>query len=122
LNDYNKLISLKHSYPSLHNSKYVIVIYKDFEKWSKSYKKWSNKVAKKETWENYLEKSHKIDSEKCLIISHDELFYDYENTIKKISKKFNLKLKDIPIIQPTGYFNKGGAESTPIDNVKYIHE
>ena len=42
LKKYGKRISLKHSLPTHNHSKYVIVIYKDFEKWSKSYKRYSN--------------------------------------------------------------------------------
>jgi len=122
LNKHNKLIALKHSYPSLDNSDYVIVIYKDFEKWSKSYKKWSKREVKKEIWENYLNITNKIDNKRCLIISHDELVYNYEEIIKKISKKFNLTLKDKSIVKPDGYFNKGGSKSKPDKNRIYNHE
>jgi hypothetical protein len=122
LNKYDRLIALKHSYPSLDNSNYVIVIYKDFEKWSKSYKKWSKKLPKKEIWEKYLKKSNEIDVKRCLLISHDELFSNYKEILIKISRKFNLQLKNKPIIKPEGYFNKEGAKSQPIKNKKYKHE
>jgi len=122
LNKHNKHVALKHSLPTLKYSDYIIVIYKNFERWSKSYKKWSRESPKKKIWENYLESAHKLDSERCLIILHEELFINYEDTIKKISKKFNLALKDKPIIKPDGYFNRGGAESKPDKNKKYKHE
>jgi len=122
LNRYNHIIALKHSFPTLDHSDYIIVIYKDFEKWSKSYKKWSKQEPKKEIWENYLNTANKIDNKRCLIISHEELVYNYEEIIKKISKKFNLSLKDKLIIKPDGYFNRGGSESKPDKNKKYKHE
>ena len=42
--------------------------------------------------------------------------------IREISKKFNLELKDKPIVQPHGYFNRGGANSKPEKDKEYKHE
>lgn len=52
LNIFGNNAAVKHSLPKLKYSDHIVVIYKDFEKWSKSYKKWSNREPKKEIWEN----------------------------------------------------------------------
>lgn len=122
LNIYNKKVATKHSYPSFEFSDKIIVIYKDYDKWNKSYRKWSNNNGSMEIWKNYLNKSKELNSDNCIIISHDELYNNYKNNIILFSKKFNLVLKDKPIIKPDGYFNKGGAESKPNKNKKYKHE
>ena len=122
LNIFGNKAAVKHSLPKLKYSDHIVVIYKDFERWSKSYKKWSKREPKKEIWEKYLKKSSEIDVKRCLIISHDELVSNYKETLIKISRKFNLPLKNKPIIKPEGYFNRGGAKSQPIKNKIYNHE
>ena len=44
---YGENIAAKHSYPSFEFSDKVVVIYKEFHKWEKSYKKWAKNSPKK---------------------------------------------------------------------------
>lgn len=119
---YGKYIAAKHSYPSFEFSDKVVVIYKEFHKWEKSYKKWSKQTPEKQVWENYIKKSESLDTDKCIIITHKELNNDYQNTLNKISNKFGFKLKDIEITKPINYMDRGGAESEPLKNKIYHYE
>lgn len=121
--NYTKPTALKHCHPNLKHSDFVIVIYKEYDKWVKSYKKWSGKKAEKSVWETYLKKANEIDEKFCMIISHDTLYNKYENTLNDVSNKFNLKMiKDKKILKPTGIMNRGGANASPIKNITYKYE
>lgn len=122
ITQYKKNVAVKHSFPSFEYSDKIIVIYKDFEKWSKSYEKYTGKLPSKIVWENYMNKSKKLDSDNTLIISHSELYSHYEDNLHFIEKKFSLRLKDIEIVKPKNYMNKLGANSKPIPNEIYNHE
>lgn len=122
LNIYNKNVAIKHCYPSFKFSDKVIVIYKDYEKWNKSYRNWSHKNGIIEVWENYLKKSKELDSDNCIIISHDELYCNYKNSINLFSKKFNLELNEKEILLPKNRFNKGGSRAKPNSKQIYKHE
>ena len=125
INIYGAYVAAKHSYPSFEFSDNIIVIYKDLNKWGKSYKKWLRERARGRTdsiekwsdkddileiWENYLNKAKELNIKNCIIISHDELYNNYKNNIKLFSKKFNLKLKEKEIILPKNCLDKGGAK------------
>jgi len=122
LNIFNKTVAIKHTYPSFKFSDKIIVIYKDFNKWNKSYRKWSNKDGIMEIWENYLNKSKELNSENCIIISHDELYRNYKNSINLFSKKFNLEVNEKEILLPKNRFNKGGSKAKPIIQEIYKYE
>ena len=119
---YGNYIAAKHSYPSFEFSDKVVVIYKEFHKWEKSYKKWAKDSPKKQVWENYIKKSESLDTNRCIIISHKELNNNFEVTLKKISDKFGFKLKNIELSKPKNYMNRGGAKSNPLENKIYHYE
>lgn len=128
LNISNHKVSVKHSYPSFEFSDKVIVIYKEYDKWENSYYKWMRKgkypkiEPSKEIWEKYIEKSKELDSNSCILISHNELYTNYKNSITLFSNKFNLELKNKKIILPKGRFSKSGANAKPNNNTPYKHE
>ena len=128
LNKYNLNIAVKHSYPSFEFSDKIIVIYREYDKWNKSYSNWSSGVSGTreggsiKLWKNYLNKSRELEGSNCIIISHHELYTNYKDSINLFSKKLNLELNNKKIILPKNHLTKGGGNTKQQSNKIYKHE
>lgn len=101
-------IALKHSYPSLQYSKYAIVIYKEWDPFSISFKKWANRSCPIDQYEKYLNIAKSLDSKRCLFIEHSLAHNNYNSFVDKISEKFKVKKNNV-IKKPLNRLNKAGA-------------
>lgn len=101
-------MAIKHSYPSLQYSKYAIVIYKEWDLFSVSFKKWANRNCPVEQYEKYLNIAKSLNSERCLLVEHSWSYNNYTSFVDKISEKFKVKKNNI-IKKPLNRLNMGGA-------------
>lgn len=115
-----KDMAVKHQYPSFKYSNKIIVIYKEWDKWIESYRRWEygGHFPKKE-YDKYLEISRNLDPAKTIILEHTWAFLNYKEAMLSISNKFGFKPKE-EIVQPTGYMNKGGANAEELPQ-GYVH-
>ena len=111
-------VAIKHNFPSLNNSEFCIVIFKEWTLFSSSYKKWSGRDISKETYDLYLSKAKKLDPNRCLIFNHSWLCENYNLGLQMISDKFKVRLND-KIIQPMNSLDKNGANAKQKKN-KFI--
>jgi len=111
-------VAIKHNFPSLDNSEFSIVIYKEWESFSLSYSRWAKKEIEKSIYDLYLKKAHELDKDKTIIFEHSWLCLNYRSGMEMISEKFGIKLKE-KINQPENVLNKAGANSKQMKN-KFI--
>lgn len=108
--------ALKHSYPNLQYSKYIIVIYKEWDKFSPSFKRWGVKEYPHKEYQKYLDIARSIDPEKHLLIEHSWACENYNIFVNKISEKFKIT-KNNTTRAPTNRLNKGGALCRETENI-----
>jgi hypothetical protein len=86
--------SVKHLYPTLSYSDYVIIIYKDYVDWVKSIKKvgWDLDISYDE-YLRYLFIGYSLPEERRIIINHRWAVENYEQMLNDISDKFGLDIK-----------------------------
>lgn len=120
LKEYGKWNALKHSYPNLNYSDYALVIYKSFDEWVKSMKKDRSRRGKpsEETYNEYLRIANELPKDKCIIVSFDYAYTNYEDLVKQIGTLIQIEPNE-KIIQPSGRLNRGGAGAEET-NEKFI--
>jgi|TARA_Y100000310_G_scaffold336657_1_gene421803 hypothetical protein len=101
-------VAAKHQMPSFKHSDKIIVIYKKWNAYIKSYKRWDKNLSDeniiKGVYDSYLQKAKSLDSSKTIIFEHSWLVENYEQGMKIIEEKFDLKMKD-KIVQPKNRLN-----------------
>jgi hypothetical protein len=102
-------VSVKHQLPSYKYSDKIIVIYKKWDEFIKSYKKWANKEISRDAYDTYIKKAKSMNPKRTIIFEHSWLVENYEQGMRTVAEKFNLKIKD-KIIQPNRRLDKGGAK------------
>lgn len=120
--EYRRHAALKHSFPSLEFSDFCIIIYKDFDKWRRSYRKRCNKKITEKQYAEYFERIKKLPADKVFLVNHKDIVCNFEETMVMIAEKFDLKLKDVKIVPPAGYMDKAGAMAKPDKNTIYKNE
>jgi len=109
----------KHSYPSLDESDFAIVIYKERKKWIESYKRAYKHKLDESIWEEYLERANALDSDRTYIVEHAHMYYNLEEVLSEISEKFDLELTPGKHTPPDHRLNRGGANATPGKSDKF---
>lgn len=100
---------VKHTWPTLDYSDFCIIIYKNFNDWKKSMIKYKKEdFIDIKIYNEFIEKSKKLNKNKTLIFEHKYVVNNYIKTIDKISEKFNIK-KNKNIIIPEYRVNSYGA-------------
>lgn len=117
LREHKRRVALKHSFPNLDHSEFCIVVYKEYDEWKNSYKKRGK--PSRETWQKYLDCANALDKSKCFIYEHKYAYNNLENVLKEISEKTGLTLKDVDIVPPKYYLNRGGAVVGQIKGKEY---
>ena len=113
LREYGKTVALKHNYPSLDYSDFIIVIYKEYEAWKMSmsiglHDGKSRGPATKEVYDSYLDSANNLPKDKVMVISYKDLYENYSEYMVKISNKFGVELAK-EIKKPKNKLDGGGA-------------
>lgn len=108
LREFGKLCAFKHSYPNLNRSDYALVIYKTYDKWVKSMKKDKRGSTSKEIYDEYLNFANSLPKDKCILISFEDAYNNYEDLVKRIGELINIEPKK-EITKPVGILTRGGA-------------
>lgn len=111
LDEYNKKVALKHSYPSLEYSDYCIIIFKNQQSCGIIVIRKEKINNFEKVYKNYISHADKLDKNNSIILYHREVYNDYKNTMEMISNKFNIELVAEDIKVPNKRLNKGGANT-----------
>lgn len=111
--DYGSNIALKHSFPSLKHSKFAIVIFKEYEEWTKSILRAydQSKILSRKDYNTYLKKAKDLDQDRTIIIEHRDALENYVSLLNNIQDKFNITLNS-NIKFPTKRLNRSGAKAS----------
>ncbi len=118
--------SLKHTLPTLNHSDFIIIIYKPFEIWGESMKKYGQPYNYK-IWETFHTKVLSLPFKKTIITDWYKAVTNYDKFIIHIAEKFNLPLDQIHP-QPKNKMNRSHGESisssqfTPLPYKNYNKE
>lgn len=109
--------SVKHAWPSMDYSDYVIVIYKDYDKWVESIKRkdWYMYPVDYGTYSKYIDYGMSLPKDKCIVVNHDWVVNNYKSFLYMIENKFGYKVKD-DWSQPKKRFNMDCGISWSDDN------
>lgn len=109
---FGRLQALKHNYPSLDYSDFVVVVWRDVDEWLKSVKSFRHTRGSKfsrGTLEEYLGEAKKISEDKRLIYNHRFLVNHYFDCLEEISLKFGVELVDNPVFPSKRLLTDGGV-------------
>ena len=103
--------SLKHCYPTLDYSDYIIVIQRDYPVWINSLRKRFRKCKyTEETYDEYYTMAKNLDQTKTIVVNHKWVIDNYFEFLDMLSDRFGLIQVENPT-QPTKRVGVDGGRS-----------
>lgn len=97
-------------YPTLDYSTYAIVVYKKYDEWVASMKRYGAKdYATREVYDNYLNAAMLLNQDNVIIARHDHIDKNYGEFIDAVSEKFGMDI--FSKLKPEYRLSRGGAKT-----------